>query len=128
MRLSFSILGTSIAVAAALTSTAAFADGYRGRPVYAVPPIASWTGFYIGGNVGGAWSDVEWSNISLTGDRFNEGASGFIAGGQIGYNQQFGNIVLGVEATLSGADLSRDHTSILVPTETSEPMSIRSRP
>jgi hypothetical protein len=30
--------------------------------------------------------------------------NGFIGGGQIGYNQQFGNIVLGVEATLSGAD------------------------
>ena len=133
MRLSFSILGTSIAVAAALTSTAAFADGYRGRPVYAAPQITNWTGFYIGGNIGGAWSDVEWNNVTFenvvfTGERFNEGTSGFIGGGQIGYNQQFGNIVLGVEATLSGADLSRDHTSILVPTETSEPMSIRSRP
>ena len=118
MRLPLTTLGASIAIAAAVGSTAAFADGYGGRPVYAVPPIASWTGFYIGGNVGGAWSDVEWSNISLTGDRFSNGASGFIGGGQIGYNLQFGNIVLGVEGTLSGADLSRDHTSILVPTAT----------
>jgi outer membrane immunogenic protein len=115
MRLPFITLSASIAIVAAISSTAAIADGYRGRPAYAVPPIANWTGFYIGGNIGGAWSDVEWSNISLTGDRLNEGASGFIGGGQIGYNQQFGNIVLGVEATLSGADLNRDFHSILFP-------------
>jgi outer membrane immunogenic protein len=121
MRLRFTTLGAAIAVAAALTSTAAFADGYRGRPVYAAPQITNWTGFYIGGNIGGAWSDVEWNNVTFenvvfTGERFNEGTSGFIGGGQIGYNQQFGNIVLGVEATLSGTDLSRDHRSILFPT------------
>jgi outer membrane immunogenic protein len=85
-----------------------------------VPPVMSWTGFYIGGHLGGAWSDVEWSNVTFnnvvfTGERFSEGASGFIGGGQIGYNQQFGNIVLGVEATLSGADLSRDRQSVLFP-------------
>jgi outer membrane immunogenic protein len=82
---------------------------------YAVPPIMNWTGFYIGGNVGGAWSEVDWRNVSFTGDRFNHDESGFIGGGQIGYNLQFGSIVLGVEATVSGADLSRDFRSVLVP-------------
>jgi outer membrane immunogenic protein len=121
MRLPLTTLGASIAIAAAISSTAAFADGYGGRrPAYAAPPIASWTGFYIGGNIGGAWSDVEWNNVTFdnvvfTGERFNDGASGFIGGGQIGYNQQFGNIVLGVEATLSGADLNRDFHSVLFP-------------
>ena len=69
--------------------------------------FASWIGFYIAGNVGGTWSDVDWSNISLTDERFNKNTSGFIGGGQIGYNQQFGNIVLGVGATVSGVDLSQ---------------------
>jgi outer membrane immunogenic protein len=120
MRLPFTTLSASIAIAAAISSTAVFADGYRGRPVYAAPPIANWTGFYFGANLGGAWSGVDWSNVNfanvpLIGERFNEGASGFIGGGQIGYNQQFGNIVLGVEATLSGADLNRDFHSILFP-------------
>jgi outer membrane immunogenic protein len=41
--------------------------------------------------------------------------SGFIGGGQVGYNQQFGNIVLGVEATLSGTTLSSDSRSVFVP-------------
>jgi outer membrane immunogenic protein len=118
MRLPFTTLGASIAIAAAISSTATFADGYRGRPAYAVAPFANWTGFYIGANIGAAWSDVDWDRITLTGDRFDEGASGFIGGGQIGYNQQIGNIVLGVEATLSGTDLNKDHQSILVPTAT----------
>ena len=116
MKLRSCTIGVSLAlVVLGLTGTVAFADGYRARAGYAVPPIANWTGFYIGGNVGGAWSDVEWSNISLTGERFNNDVSGFIGGGQIGYNQQLGNIVLGIEATLSGADLNRDFRSI-VPT------------
>ena len=42
--------------------------------------------------------------------------SGFIGGGQIGYNHQIGNVVLGVEATLSGTDLNKDFHSILFPT------------
>jgi outer membrane immunogenic protein len=116
MNLRYCTRGASLAlVVLGLAATGAFADVYRARPGYVVPPIANWTGFYIGGNVGGAWSDVEWSDISLTGERLNNTASGFIGGGQIGYNQQFGNLVLGVEATVSGADLSQDFRSI-VPT------------
>ena len=119
MRLSLS-LGASIAIAAAISSTAAFADGYGSRAAYAVPAPMSWTGFYIGAHLGGAWSDVDFDNVnfasvSLIGERFNDGSSGLIGGGQIGYNQQFGNIVLGVEATLGGTDLRRDVHSVLFP-------------
>jgi outer membrane immunogenic protein len=116
MRLRLPIFGASIALVAGLSAGAAFADGYGAPAGYAVVPYVSWTGFYIGGHVGGAWSEVDWSNISLTDERFNKTESGFIGGGQIGYNQQFGNVVLGVEGTLSGADLSRDFRSILFPT------------
>jgi outer membrane immunogenic protein len=38
-----------------------------------------------------------------------------IGGGQVGYNQQFGSIVVGVEATLSGASLSEDTRSVVAP-------------
>jgi outer membrane immunogenic protein len=109
------IIGAFVAFTAGLSAPAVFADGYRPQAVYAVPPIMSWTGLYIGGNVGGAWSEVDWPNVSFTGERFKNNDSGFIGGGQIGYNQQFGSIVLGVEATVSGADLSRDFHSIHVP-------------
>ena len=101
MQLRFNnIIGASVAFAGALSASAAIADGYGPRTTYAPPPIMNWTGFYIGGHVGGAWSDVDWANVTLTGERVSNDASGFIGGGQIGYNQQFGSLVLGVEATL----------------------------
>jgi outer membrane immunogenic protein len=118
MKLRYWTLSASLSlVVLALIATGATADVYRPRGGYVVvAPFASWTGFYIGGNIGGAWSDVDWSNLGLTDERFDKTVSGFIGGGQIGYNQQIGNMVLGVEATLSGADLNRDFRSIVAPT------------
>ena len=94
-------------------------------PLKAPPPPApvyNWTGFYIGGNVGGAWTDNRYDyampfttpgNIFAVcagppGVGFPASApSGFttdcstqsniIAGAQIGYNWQMANFVLGVE-------------------------------
>src|SRR5262245_59125242 len=100
MRLRSSILGASIALASALWASTAFADGYsRTGSTYAAPPILNWTGFYVGAHLGGAWSDVEWANVTWTGERVSNDSSGFFGGAQMGYNQQFGNIVLGVETT-----------------------------
>jgi hypothetical protein len=62
---------------------------------------------------------VDWANVNLTGERVNNNSSGFIGGGQVGYNQQFGNTVLGVEATLSGADLSDRTRSVVDPVNVS---------
>src|SRR5262245_7355858 len=115
MRVRLPIFGTSVALFAGLSASVALADVYGAPAGYAVVPYVRWTGFYIGGNVGGAWSEVDWSNVTFTGERFNKTESGFIGGGQIGYNQQIGNLVVGVEGTLSGADLSRDFHSILFP-------------
>jgi len=59
----------------------------------------SWSGLYIGANVGYGWSDVDWR------DGFPGGShdgNGVLAGGQIGYNVQSGQLVFGVEADLSG--------------------------
>jgi outer membrane immunogenic protein len=61
------------------------------------PPPFSWTGFYIGGNVG-----VGWPSGSITdsfGGNYNTGGSAvFAGGGQVGGNYQFGSFVAGVEA------------------------------
>ena len=58
----------------------------------------SWTGIYLGGNIGGAWSqrNVTDTVFGLTFDHTSSNAR-FIGGGQIGYNYQLGNVVLGVE-------------------------------
>jgi len=108
-----------VGIASAFVASTAIADGYSGPPgTYVEKPYIGWTGFYVGGNVGGAWSTVDWANINLTGERVNNDARGFIAGGQIGYNQQFGGVVVGAEATLSGDTLSDDFRSLKSPTVT----------
>jgi hypothetical protein len=62
------------------------------------PPVFSWTGFYIGGNLGGAWARGTVSD-SLFGLSASSDRSGFIGGGQLGVNYQFSNIVLGFTAS-----------------------------
>src|ERR1700751_803210 len=72
-------------------------------PVYAPPPF-SWTGFYLGGNVGGAWAHRDVTDTFFLGDFGNGNNNGvFIGGGQVGYNWQVGYAVLGIEADFDGA-------------------------
>jgi outer membrane immunogenic protein len=75
-------------------------------PVYA--PVFTWTGFYVGGNAGYAWGNVNTNGglaITNTGD-----LDGFVGGGQVGYNYQIGQFVLGAEADIQGGDLSTGGT------------------
>ena len=81
-------------------------------PVVAIAPAYSWTGFYLGANAGGAWGDFDtWQGKYSDGfleeeDSWSRSASGFIAGGQIGYNYQFlNNVVLGIEADIEWSDI-----------------------
>lgn len=103
-------------------------------PVKAMPPaVFSWTGFYVGGNVGYAGDSFSadallFDALSVNNLVSYDGSgtasitsSGFIAGGQVGYNYQFANnVVVGVETDLqwSGiegrADAALDATSILI--------------
>src|SRR6516164_6857402 len=75
---------------------------------YSAPPAPpayyTWTGFYIGGNLGGAWSRGSVDD-SLFGLSASASHSGFIGGGQLGFNYQFTNIVLGVEWDFDGTSL-----------------------
>jgi len=81
---------------------------YRfGAPGSTTPvPIANWTGFYVGGNVG----SVLGRNPSSLNAAFNGFADtlhllpiGYAGGGQVGYNWQSGAWVFGVEADFQGA-------------------------
>jgi outer membrane immunogenic protein len=93
------LLGTAAIVALACGSA-----GAADLPVYKAPPppIFTWTGFYIGGNIGAAWARSEWhdSFFGLDWDRSSDAR--FIGGGQIGFNYQFNCWVLGVEAEFDG--------------------------
>ena len=89
-----------------VTSLAANAADMRvkAKPPPPMPPPFSWSGFYIGGNLGGAWvhGDATDSLFGLDfGHSDNNGV--FIGGGQVGFNYQFSNFVLGVEGDFDWA-------------------------
>ena len=95
------LLGTVALVALGATAPALAADmaarPYTKAPAYAAP-IYSWTGFYIGGHVGGAFggSDNNFNGLGGT----NDGR--FLGGVQVGADYQFApNFVLGVEGQYS---------------------------
>lgn len=101
------ILGVGALLLAATPSLAADlpARPYTKAP-YTVPQaVYSWTGFYIGGHIGGAFS----GDNSLFGDNAR-----FIGGVQGGYDYQFAsNWVIGIEAQYSW--MTRTNTNALLP-------------
>ncbi len=93
-------------------------------PIVVAGPI-NWTGLYVGGHLGGGWSDDHWSdpfgstpgaisagvattNVAGFGDAIH--ATGPLGGGHIGANWQTGQWVLGVQADADAADLRGDNT------------------
>jgi len=132
----------STIAAIAAVSTIAFmqiasaADLPRKAPDYAPPPlpaIYNWTGFYVGGNFGGVWSDGDaerGSFFASTGaldfagrianggfPNFNLNNAGVIAGGQIGYNWQFApNWMVGLEADINYTGIDETKTVFIPPT------------
>lgn len=124
------VLLASVATIATVSAFSAFAADLPSRkaaPVYAPPP-PMWTGFYAGLNAGynfGTNSNAASLAYGAGGwDRYNEDAfygtpaglaasgvasmtqSGFIGGGQVGYNYQYGsNVVLGLEADIQGTGI-----------------------
>jgi outer membrane immunogenic protein len=98
----------------ALTQIAAAADLPVNAPVYKAPPAVAaplWTGFYAGVNVGYSWGRSSTDGTltrATTGALIGTGSgdidlNGIIGGGQIGYNWQITNWVLGVEADIQGS-------------------------
>lgn len=99
---SVAVLGL-VAAGAASAADLPSRKGPVAAPMY-VPPAFTWTGFYVGANAGYGWGNVNRSGgvaITNTGD-----LDGFVGGGQIGYNYQMGQFVIGAEADIQGADLS----------------------
>ena len=86
-----------------------------GNGVYA-PIAANWTGFYLGGNVGGSGAGRDRSSLAAVGvatDTFNLARDGIIGGVQAGYNWQAGNIVFGLEADIQASNLRDKDTCVL---------------
>lgn len=100
---------------------AAAADMPLKAPV-AAAPLYSWTGCYIGGNAGGAWTRMDTTRFSqdTIGQSFanygRENDSGFIGGGQIGCDFQTTNLVFGVQASADFGNINGHHALVDFPT------------
>lgn len=78
------------------------------------PPAFSWTGFYFGGEVGGAWASGDVTD-SLFGFDVSARRSGWIGGFDFGYNYQVSNLVFGVEGNLDWTSIRASETLLLAP-------------
>ena len=78
-------------------------------------PVFSWTGFYIGANIGGAWAH-DGLHDTLFQTNFNNASNGvFIGGGQIGGNYQIGQFVIGGEWDFDWASNHNNSTGVFIP-------------
>jgi outer membrane immunogenic protein len=107
----------ALAFAATLGVGAAAAADLGARPYYTKAPayvdaLYNWSGFYVGGHVGGSSTNQSWTNVGNTaafadlspGQGFRQRGSGVFGGGQMGYNWQASNYVFGLEGTASAMD------------------------
>jgi outer membrane immunogenic protein len=126
---------TAAGLSVGLTAAASAADLGRPAPapVYTKAPVvapSTWTGFYIGGNVGGVsehasgTSDFLDTSPAAVGFAANpehnsKSNTSFIGGAQLGYNWQVSHVVLGAEGDWdwmhSKYSFCRDTDSLSVP-------------
>ena len=105
---------TSAAMVLGVSQMASAAD-LPAKAVIAPAPIWTWTGFYVGAHVGGGWGTTESTLTSVTLPPAppvvftfpfaQNSRSGFLGGGQVGYNWQNGWVVLGVQGDIAGMDV-----------------------
>jgi outer membrane immunogenic protein len=100
------LLSTVALAALAGQAFAADLPSRKEAPVYVAPaPVYSWTGFYVGADVGGSWGNANlWVPTAYGYNDFSHNATnnGVIGGGFVGYNYQINNFVLGVQGEFDG--------------------------
>lgn len=95
----FLLLGSGAALSADLPSS-------KFLPLApALPPLFSWTGFYVGGQAGYSWGSDRQGLFATAGRAplgvsFDYRPSSFIGGAHAGFNYQMGSVVLGVEGDI----------------------------
>ena len=122
LAIGLSLMGIVAAAAADMSP----APIYTKAPMM-VAPVYNWTGFYLGGTLGGAWgsSDPATSTVFSPPGYFaatsvpavnaaglqHVSPNGFTGGIEAGYNWQAGNWVWGIETDFQAFDLSGSATS-----------------
>ena len=105
-----------------LVGGAAAADmAVKARPMV-VDPQYNWSGFYIGGTVGGVWTEAnrfmpDLPLVGLPPTTFRAHSSDVIYGGVAGAQWQIGRWVVGIEGSYNGSDKDMRANVILSPPE-----------
>jgi outer membrane immunogenic protein len=101
---------------ATLAQAADMAVKARPGPV-ALPVAYNWTGIYVGAHVGAIWGDKNWVEIlgPTPGGQISPDYSGFLGGGQIGFNYQVSSFVFGIEGEWSWTNAEGTSGCITVP-------------
>jgi outer membrane immunogenic protein len=128
------LLASTALVGMAASALAADLPSRRAAPApYVAVPVFTWTGFYVGVNAGygfdtgrrnnGAFAFGPATGVTLSGPLAATSGiitppatntrDGFVGGGQIGYNYQIGNTVIGLEADGQYADLRTRRSGML---------------
>jgi outer membrane immunogenic protein len=118
----------ALTVAGAISAQAADLPTRKEAPVPVfVPPPFTWTGFYIGVNAGGIFTTGKREVTLVAPATFpflqtsfptsigGGGSSGFIGGGQAGYNYQWGAAVFGIETDIDWTSTKKNFTSVGAP-------------
>ena len=108
------------AMALAATTLPTSAADLGARPITKAPiaaPVAlyNWSGFYIGGHVGGLFADKDWTDVTVPGFPIvlgNHSPSGVAGCGQVGFNWQTGAWVFGVEGQFSWTNADDEHACV----------------
>jgi outer membrane immunogenic protein len=79
-------------------------------PMPYVFPVYNWSGFYVGGNLGGGWAGTTLTD-NLTSAQVGVNPAGVVGGGQLGFNYQVGNFVFGAEWMFDGTSLNSSRNS-----------------
>jgi len=109
-------------LAAAAGLAALTGPAFAAEPLPPPPPplpIFTWTGVYIGGQIGGVWGTGARGNFNgfdpFTRTFLNTSLggtpSGVIGGAHVGYQVQIDQWILGIEGSVDGTSLTKDVTA-----------------
>jgi outer membrane immunogenic protein len=113
----------SVAAIALLVGSAKAADLARPPQTYIPPavivPVFTWTGCYLGGNVGGIWAKSDW-NDAIFGDFGTNTGSGVLGGVQAGCNYQVNGWVVGIQGDYDWTNVNNNSPVPLFPAITDQ--------
>jgi outer membrane immunogenic protein len=109
MKLKYTLLAATALLPVTISAYAADLPSRLPPAVLPPPPVFTWTGFYVGGQVGYQWSSNSAGNVyavvpgTAVAASPNYNSAGVIGGGHVGYNWQMNQFVLGIEGDGEGS-------------------------